>query len=79
MMGEQLQFEFDWGVEPWDGFTPRSLTRGWRLWKSLRSLDEAARHTGFSSGETPDGDPAQMTLFLGSGNPPREKLQWLIE
>ena len=58
---EQLEFELDWGTEPWAGVSPRHLTRGSCVvdksaveCKSREAIDESA------SG----GDPAQLVFFL---------------
>ena len=65
---EQLELLLDWGVEPWNGFTPRSLVKanapGGRLPNvdKSRRLPEAARRMTLV-------DPAQLTLFLkGNSN-----------
>ena len=53
----QLALALDWGREPWDGRSPRSLTRG-----SCGVDNSDVRCT---SREAPDvGDPAQWLIFL---------------
>ncbi len=61
---EQLQLQMDWGREPWNGFRPRSLTRGWRLWKTLLRDADFRSKLPESARTDASGDPAQLTLFL---------------
>ena len=55
--GEQLQLDLDWGKEPWEGVSPRHLTRG-----SCVVDNSVVRCT--SREALGMFDPAQLTLFL---------------
>jgi len=51
--GDQLRLELDWGCEPWEGRTPRSLTSAR---KALFLRPEPHRHEVFF-------DPEQLELW----------------
>jgi len=53
-LGEQLELELDWGREPWQGRTPRSLCN---VDKSV-TLPKPARVDAFFT------DPAQLQLWV---------------
>ena len=59
---EQLLLDLDWGLEPWNGWAPRYLTRGSCVVDNSDVESE--------SGDAPrlGPDPVQLTLFL-KGNP----------
>ena len=64
-MGEQLSLSLDWGREPWLGFRPRSLVKGYlRDVDKSRTLLEAARRDDRSC------DPRQLTLWVSDVSDP---------
>ncbi len=57
----QLEFDFDWGSEPWSGRTPRSLTKvGLRDVEKSRTLTEPATVAEIFT------DPAQLLCWVSS-------------
>ncbi len=62
-VGDQLELQLK-GAAPWDGKSPRSLTRAYlRYVDKSRKMDEPARADDFYP------DPAQYVIFLqGSPN-----------
>ena len=60
-VGEQLLLALDWGKEPWQGRTPRSLTK---IARGTCVVDKS--EVGWPSREAQcfGTDPAQFTLFL---------------
>ena len=61
-MGEQLLLELDWGREPWNGVSPRHLTRGSCVVDKSDVKSESREAGRF------DVDPAQYMIFL-KGSP----------
>ena len=62
-VGDQLELDLQ-GAAPWNGRSPRSLTRGY-LWNVEKSLTFAKPARGMEHYE----DPAQLKIFLkGSPN-----------
>ena len=60
-MDEQLVFYLDWGREPWDGYAPRALTKGYLALFSRREPQEDERF--FT-------DPDQFELFPAASKGP---------
>ncbi len=56
-VGDQLDLRLDWGPEPWNGFAPRALTRGF---SALFLRPEPPGHEVFF-------DPEQLELFPKEG------------
>jgi len=59
---KQLVFELDWGKEPWEGRSPRSLTRGSCVVDNFSVLCPSREAHIASGRQVPD--PHQLTLFL---------------
>jgi len=60
--GEQLELPLNWGAEPWEGRSPRSLSRGsCVIEKSVVESESGDATEDFT-------DAAQLTLFP-EGNP----------
>jgi len=65
MLGEQLELALDWGRTPWQGRTPRSLSRGAGV------VDNSAVDCQSGDANRLVLEPAQFTLFV-SGVPEKE-------
>ncbi len=60
-MKDQLELALDWGEEPWSGFSPRSLSRGYlRDVDKSDTLAEAARRIDLFR------DPHQLQLWVST-------------
>jgi len=60
--GEQLELALEWGKEPWEGRSPRSLTRGSCV------VDNSDVECESREAQRIAMDPAQWKIFL-KGNP----------
>jgi len=56
--GDQLVLDLDWVREPWDGVSPRHLTRGSCV------VDKSEVGCPSREAQRFGPDPAQLTLFL---------------
>ena len=57
----QYSLALDWGKEPWQGRTPRSLTK---VARGTCVVDKSDVGWASREAERFDADPAQLTLFL---------------
>ena len=64
MNSTQLNLRLDWGCEPWEGRSPRSLTQAP---KALFLSQEAQKDDCFFV------DPCQVDMFTGGGKGPRRE------
>ncbi len=60
----QLSLELDWGREPWSGFRPRCLTKGYEVW--LRYVDKSRMLPEPARDPMEFTDPAQLTAWVSS-------------
>ena len=59
--GDQLSLDLDWGKEPWQGQSPRSLTKAL---VAAGGVDNFVVRCPSREAQRFDPDPAQFTLFL---------------
>jgi len=65
VIGDQLEFDLDWGKEPWQGRSPRSLSKGACV------VDNSVVGCPSREAQRFGPFPAQFTLFV-SGVPEKE-------
>ena len=61
MISEQLSLSLDWGAEPWSGFAPRFLTKGF-----LRDVEKSRTFPKPATGMEHYEDPAQLCICIPS-------------
>ena len=61
LLFEQLSLALDWGKTPWQGVSPRYLTKGF---SAGCGVDNFVVRSASREADRFDPDPAQMTMWL---------------
>jgi len=61
LTGDQLVLPLEWGREPWEGWSPRSLTAGACV------VDNSVVGCPSREAQRYDPDPAQYTCYISDG------------
>jgi len=67
VLGEQLTLALDWGKEPWQGRTPRSLTKVAR--GATCGVDNSVVGCPSREAQRFGTDPAQLVFYISDGDP----------